>query len=157
MIGTFVCLRAAFRGIYRAVSYIRRLITHRCVNKTTTSQQSLVPASLEETNGMDNYVVSMTACRPSLLPASLEETNGMDNSVVSMTASRPSLVPSSVKETYNERSSDEDKIEAIDEKTNDNSIAIEDTDGPDDLIHLFSVDRNNHKKRDDLNELEETR
>ena len=130
--GTFVFIRPAFRGINRAVSYIRRLITHRCVNKTTTSQQSLVPASLEATNGIDNYVIGMTE-------------------------SRPSLVPSSIEETYIEMSSDEDKIDAIDEKTNDISIALEVTDGPDDLIDLFSVETNNHIMRGDRNEIENAR
>ena len=74
-----------------------------------------------------------------------------------MTESRPSLVPSSIEETYIEMSSDEDKIDAIDEKTNDISIALEVTDGPDDLIDLFSVETNNHIMRGDRNEIENAR
>ena len=74
-----------------------------------------------------------------------------------MTESRPSLVPSSIEETYIEMSSDEDKIDAIDEKTNDISIALEVTDGPDDLLDLFSVETNNHIMRGDRNEIENAR
>ena len=74
-----------------------------------------------------------------------------------MTESRPSLVPSSIEETYIEMSSDEDKIDAIDEKTNDISIALEVTDGPDDLMDLFSVETNNHIMRGDRNEIENAR
>ena len=69
---------AAYRGINRGVSFIRRSITHRCINRTTTSQLSLIRSSVEETNGMENYVASMTASRLSLVPSCVEETyNGM--------------------------------------------------------------------------------
>ena len=74
-----------------------------------------------------------------------------------MTESRPSLVPSSIEKTYIEMSSDEDKIDAIDDKTNDISIALEVTDGPDDLIDLFSVETNNHIMRGDRNQIENAR
>ena len=76
--GSFICLRVAFRGINRGVSFIRRSITYRCINRTTTSQLSFIRSSAEVTNGMENYVVSMTASRLSVVLSCVENIyNGM--------------------------------------------------------------------------------